>query len=96
MSKFMTKQKALNIHLNSLFVNSGGTLTRMKFDKGKYKWLGSQKEHIKQFQSSENAKSIEDNPWIKVIYFERCKDKNGVYCQVMCIVDEIKKEVSTQ
>lgn len=76
--KIISKKQAKNILINSLFnpVN-GHTLNINKFDKGKYKWLGSQKTYI--------GKEVIDIEGVHAVYVERRQNKNGAYAQLMCI-----------
>lgn len=77
----MTKSQADKILVKSLF-ESGGSLTAMKWDSGRYTWKGSQRAHMA--ASADELNSMADER-IKAIWFERRKDSDGIYCQVMCL-----------
>jgi len=74
----VSKKEADKTLVNSLFkpVN-GHTLNVSKFDNGKYEWTGKAKDYI--------GKEVIDIPGVYAVYPERRKDKDGSYCQLMCI-----------
>ena len=76
-----TKSKADKILVNSLF-DASVSYSPVKYDIGKYKWLGSQKAHINAFSAELEAKA---GAHIKAIWFERRTDTYGAYCQIMCL-----------
>jgi hypothetical protein len=86
--KTVTKSQADKILVDSLFRQTG-SLTPIKFDSGKYKWLGSQRAHMKHSQDEIERKAGKD---IEAVWFERRKDSDGVYCQVMCLANYQKQQ----
>lgn len=76
-----TKAKADKMLLESLF-NPTKSLTRIKFDSAKYKWLGSQKKHIEKFGEYVQSKASDN---VRVIWFEQRRDQYGSYCQIMSL-----------
>ena len=79
--KIISKRKANLILTNSLFNPIvGRTLSIGKFDSGKYKWTGSQKNYI--------GREVQDIPTVHAVYVERRQDSNGPYAQIMCIHED--------
>lgn len=78
--KIVTKKQADDILVNSLFkpVN-GRTLNIRKFDSGKYKWTGKAKDYV--------GTEVTDISGVHAVYPERRVDKDGPYCQLMCICE---------
>lgn len=73
----MTKREANKVLVDSLF--SEKTLTPMRYDSGKYEWLGSQAAHI------ERSKNETFGDHIRAIWFQRTTDEDGVFCAVWCL-----------
>ena len=73
----MTKREADKLLVDSLF--SGKTLTTLRYDLGKYEWLGSQAAHI------EKAKNETFGDDVRAVWFEKTTDTDGVFCAVWCL-----------
>lgn len=84
MTKVITKSKALK-----LFNSSEHDI--FKLDNAKYKWLGSQRNHIEKFGKQLNDK-YECANHIAAIWFERRIDNHGPYCQIMCLIDQQERK----
>ena len=56
-----------------------------KFDSGKYKWSGTQKDYI--------GKEVQKLPGVEAVYVVRRQDRYGVYAQLLSVtnMDEVKK-----
>lgn len=83
----MTKRQADAMLVDSVF-NPEGSLTPIKYDCGKYKWLGSQRAHIEQSGEEINKKASD---CVRAVWFERRSDQYGAYCQIMCLCDYSNK-----
>lgn len=79
--RIVTKREADKILVNSLFkpVN-GSTLNVRKFDNGKYEWTGKAKDYV--------GREVSDIKGVHAVYPERRQDKDGAYCQLMCICED--------
>ena len=66
-------------------VRKGVPVEIEKFDSGKYKWSGTQKDYI--------GKEVQKLPGVEAVYVERRQDRYGVYAQFFSVtnMDEIKR-----
>ena len=78
--KILKKSEADAMLVASVF-DRKGSLTPVKYDSGKYKWLGSQQAHI-----DASASELEKRGGAVAVWFERRADESGPYCQVMALI----------
>lgn len=81
--KIVSKADA-NAILKNL-VRKGVSVEIEKFDSGKYKWSGTQKDYI--------GKEVQKLPGVEAVYVEGRRDRYGVYAQFLSVtnIDEIKR-----
>lgn len=75
--KIISKKQANDEMIKSLFQGTRTATNKMKYDSGKYKWTGSQKDYI-----GKECKVSDD---VVALWVERRADKNGAYAQLMCL-----------
>lgn len=75
--KIVTKRKAEGLMVDTLFKGTKTATRKSKFDAGKYKWTGSQKDYV--------GKDVPDIEGVIAVYVERRVDADGPYAQIMSI-----------